>query len=169
MSPFFYSILNLFASSNLDYLSLIDIDDCPEEAEDPGVYLHTLKTQDRFYLNVGRACDFKDGNYPYDLFTAFRLLRCCEETLECGSLESSPVEKVVNRVACDYIRSISCRRKDVVYALTVPGTPWQVIPRKCSRCRRRVLDGAFPEFKLKNRNYYVVKGIETVGCGCARL
>jgi hypothetical protein len=71
----------------------------------------------------GLKIDEKPIKSRLELKTAFQLLHCREETLEYSSLEAAPVEEVVIRVACDYIRSISRRRKDIVYDLTVPGIP----------------------------------------------
>ncbi|QKX62874.1 uncharacterized protein TRUGW13939_10040 [Talaromyces rugulosus] len=40
--------------------NLINIGGYPEEAEDKGIYLHILKTADRFYLYIGQAYKFKE-------------------------------------------------------------------------------------------------------------
>lgn len=98
-----------------------------------------------------------------DLERVFQLLYCQEEKLQLGSIRHASVGELALAVGVAYISGICRKKKEGVTRETIPAD--QVIRRKCSLCKRRVLDDAFPQFSKKDPKSYILKSRVHQGCG----
>lgn len=125
----------------------------------PTVLIEWIQRQDGLKIG-GKAIESRR-----ELETAFKLLRCDQQSVYSGSIYSSKIEELALKIAWTYIESLIRKRRPVILELTVPGAPGDPIQRKCSSCKRRVLDDAFPRFAKRKRATYVVRTLEVEGCG----
>lgn len=98
-----------------------------------------------------------------DLERVFQLLYCREDKLLLGSLKDASVGELALVIGAAYIAGICRKKKEVVITETIPAD--QIVQRRCSLCRRRVLDDAFPQFSKKDSMIYILKSHVHQGCG----
>lgn len=125
----------------------------------PTVLVEWLQCQDGLKIG-GKAIESRT-----ELERAFQLLRCGEQTLYPGRIDTSTIGELALKVAWTYIESLARKRRPLILELTVPSAPGDVIQRRCSSCGRRVLDDAFPRFAKRKRAAYIVRTLEVEGCG----
>lgn len=98
-----------------------------------------------------------------DLERVFQLLYCREDKLLLGSLKDASVGELALAIGAAYIAGMCRKKKEVVITETIPAE--QVVQRRCSLCKRRVLDDAFPQFSKKESMTYILKSRVHQGCG----
>jgi hypothetical protein len=98
-----------------------------------------------------------------DLERVFQLLYCQGKKLQLGSIKYASVGELALAIGVAYTTGICRKKKEVIIRETIPAE--QVIQRKCSLCKRRVLDDAFPQFSKKDPKSYVLKSRVNQGCG----
>lgn len=81
------------------------------------------------------------------------------------------VEYIARVVGVLYINKISRAQSILQRARTIPGEPGEVVRRRCSYCKRRVLDDGFPLFSTERPSVYLIEVPRigpTGGNGCGQ-
>ncbi|KAL2824987.1 hypothetical protein BJY01DRAFT_256360 [Aspergillus pseudoustus] len=93
----------------------------------------------------GKAIDTID-----ELVLCFKLLHRFQET----QVPSSAIE-IAYAIALAYVSNVSKAKKSSICDLIVPATELQsrVMPLKCRKCEKRVLDNCFPFFSLNDTTF----------------
>lgn len=112
----------------------------------PEPLLSWIKSQD------GLKIDQKPISSKEELVLAYQFLSPLNEEIKGKSLT-----QIALKVAITYVSKVKRERRLSVQDLIFPATePYNLIPRKCSKCDMRVLDDAFACFAVADAKKYVV-------------
>lgn len=100
-----------------------------------------------------------------ELEDAFSLLHCHLEDLPFRELDLSPITDIAVVAAERYIHHVTKPPRPTIRDLVILARHRQIIPRRCSHCRKRLFDDAFPMFTLKDPSIYILRSRELRGCG----